>query len=74
MKLTAEEMALAQQALRKLRPVVGVSADDIALMKKYPRHTLAQAREIEGAPAPPSRGIRSGFEFLQWQERGNDYQ
>lgn len=43
---------------------------DKLLAKKYPRHTLEQAREIDGAKSPAVRGYSSGFEKIQAQERG----
>ena len=76
MKLTPEEIAEANRQLAKLKPTM-TEADKL-LMKKYPRHTLEQAREIDSAlPSVPLNhpgqdlGFVSGFEKIIAQERGN---
>ena len=76
MKLTPEEIAEAKRQLAKLKPTI-TEADKL-LMKKYPRHTLEQAREIDSAlPSVPLNhpgqdlGFVSGFERIVAQERGN---
>lgn len=50
-----------------------MSPEDAAVAKKYPRHTLEEARKIDATRGHGGTGIRSGFEFLQWQEHGNSY-
>jgi hypothetical protein len=51
---------------------VTLTQEDVDIMKKYPRHTLAQAREIDGPRLPyTGNGIVSGFEKLIAQERGD---
>jgi hypothetical protein len=70
MKLTPEEIAEAKRQLAKLNPTL--SMEDQLLMKKYPRHTLAEAREIDATPPPcAALGFTSGFEKIVAQERGN---
>jgi hypothetical protein len=70
MKLTPEEIAEAKRQLAKLNPTL--SMEDQLLMKKYPRHTLAEAREIDATPPPcAALGFKSGFEKIIAQERGN---
>lgn len=79
MNITPEEIAAAKRALAKMRPpTTGLSPENVALMKKYPRHTLEQAREIDAAlpEVPPNHpgqelGYTSGFEKIIAQERGN---
>jgi hypothetical protein len=74
--LTPEELAAAKRALAKggRPPMNTLSREDQNLLQKYPRHTLEQAREIDGTPAPGCPimlGITSGFEKIIAQERGN---
>lgn len=79
MKLTPEELAEAKAQIERMKAtksgamLSGLSPEDAALAKKYPRHTLEQAREIEATPRAPMIGISSGFEFLEWQERGCNF-
>jgi hypothetical protein len=49
-----------------------LSDADRKLAQKYPRHTIEEAREIDGcqagrAPAP------NGFDFIRWQENDGIY-
>ena len=78
--MTEREMKLAKQAAAKLLrdKAPGLSYRDRELLKKYPKHTLEQAREIEATgPQMPfdhrlqDLGFVSGFERLLTQERGN---
>ena len=78
--MTPREIQLAKQAAAKLLRdrAPGLSDDDRHLLRKYPKHTLDQAREIEATgPQVPkqhegqSLGFISGFELLRHQERGN---
>jgi hypothetical protein len=70
MKLTPEEIAEAKRQLAKMKPQL--SEADKRLMKKYPRHTLEQAREIDVTQPPcAALGFTSGFEKIIAQERGN---
>jgi predicted RNA-binding Zn-ribbon protein involved in translation (DUF1610 family) len=48
-----------------------LSEADRVLLTRYPRHTLAQAREIDSARPYMCEGITSGFEKIIAQERGN---
>lgn len=77
MRMTPEEIEAAKRALAKLTQSPEVTTEDIALLKKYPRHTLEQAREIDSAaPWHPgtkpgeTMGITSGFEKIRAQEHG----
>lgn len=84
--LTQRELDLAKAALaakRKMIPLAAIppgsrTPEEHDLAKKYPRHTLEQAREIDATgPTVPkqhegqSLGFISGFELLRHQERGN---
>jgi hypothetical protein len=73
-------MRLAKQAAAKLLRdrAPGLSEADRHLLRKYPKHTLEQAREIEATgPQMPkdhrvqSLGYVSGFDKILGQERGN---
>jgi hypothetical protein len=66
--LTPKAVALLRQV-----EIKAMSPEDAALAKKYPRHTLEEARKIDATRGHGGTGIRSGFEFLQWQEHGNSY-
>ena len=69
--LTPEELAAAKRAIAKGRPPLeGLSEADKRLLKKYPRHSLEQAREIDGTPLQNIPGFSSGFEKIRAQERG----
>ena len=76
--MTDREMKLAKQAAAKLLRdrAPGLSEDDRHLLRKYPKHSLEQAREIEATgPQMPkdhrvqSLGYVSGFELIVAQER-----
>ena len=78
--MTDREMKLAKQAAAKLLRdrAPGLSKSDRHLLRKYPKHTLEQAREIEatGPQMPKDHrvqdlGFVSGFDKILWQERGN---
>ena len=78
--MTEREMRLAKQAAAKLfrDRAPGLSESDRELLRKSPKHTLEQAREIEATgPQMPNRhpgqdlGFVSGFERIVGQERGN---
>ena len=67
MNLTPEELAAAKAALR----TEPLTPADLVLMKKYPRHTLTQAREIDAtAPVLP---FRAGTGCTH-HEAGHDFQ
>jgi hypothetical protein len=79
-RMTDREIALAKQAAARLLRdrAPGLSETDKWLLRKYPKHTLEQAREIEATgPQMPtdhriqSIGFVSGFEQIVAQERGN---
>lgn len=78
--MNERELQLAKQAaarlLRDLAP--GLAESDRHLLRKYPKHTLEQAREIEATgPSVPKQhqgqdlGFISGFEQLRHQEERN---
>jgi len=80
MSMTDRERQLAKQAaaklLRHMNPAL--SEEDRGLLKKYPKHSIEQAREIEATlpPVPKQHpdqdlGFVSGFDRLIAQERGN---
>ena len=78
--MTEREKQLAKQAAAKLLrdKAPGLSYLDRELLKKYPKHTLEQAREIDATgPQMPkdhrvqSLGYVSGFELIVAQERNN---
>lgn len=77
--LTKDEIEKAKLALSKMRPPMdGLSNEDKFLLEKYPRHTLEQAREIDGTTislplSHPGQdlGYTSGFDKLMAQERGD---
>ena len=79
MKPTPEELAEAKLQLERMKRrqpgamLSGLSPADALLAKKYPRHTIEEAREIDSATREPMIGISSGFEFLEWQERGCNF-
>ena len=70
MRLTDHELALAKIALAKRRPPP-MTKEDAVLLAKYPRHSLAQAREIEGTDCRFSGGSRDSFGLIRLQETGN---
>ena len=78
--MTDREMKLAKRAAAKLLrdQAPGLSESDRHLLRKYPKHTLEQAREIEATgPQMPkdhrvqSLGYVSGFELIVAQEKNN---
>jgi hypothetical protein len=78
--MTDREMKLAKQAAAKLLrdQAPGLSESDRDLLRKYPKHTLEQAREIDAVgqrlPSDPrlqDLGFVSGFDKILGQERGN---
>jgi hypothetical protein len=78
--MTDREMKLAKQAAARLLRdrAPGLSEDDRHLLRKYPKHTLEQAREIDAVgqrlPSDPRMqdlGFVSGFDKILGQERGN---
>jgi hypothetical protein len=78
--MTEREMKLAKQAAAKLLRdrAPGLSEADRHLLRKYPKHTLEQAREIDAVgqrlPSDPrlqDLGFVSGFERIVAQERNN---
>jgi hypothetical protein len=78
--MTDREIALAKQAAAKLLRdrAPGLSEADRHLLRKYPKHSLEQAREIEatGPQMPKDHRIQdigfvSGFERIVAQERNN---
>ena len=78
MKISPEELAMAKRALAKRGGVLPPCApppqytkEEMALMKRYPRHTLQQAKEIDASQADDAGGgYTTGFERILWQERG----
>jgi hypothetical protein len=73
-------MKLAKQAAARLLRdrAPGLSESDRELLRKYPKHTLEQAREIDAVgqrlPSDPrlqDLGFVSGFDKILGQERGN---
>ena len=78
--MTDREKQLAKQAAAKLLRdrAPGLSEADRHLLRKYPKHTLEQAREIDAVgqrlPSDPrlqDLGFVSGFDKILGQERGN---
>jgi len=78
--MTERELQLAKQAAAKLLRdrAPGLSESDRHLLRKYPKHTLGQAREIDAVgqrlPSDPrlqDLGFVSGFDKILGQERGN---
>lgn len=74
------ELQLAKQAAAKLLRdrAPGLSESDRHLLRKYPRHSLEEAREIEATgPQMPLNhriqdiGFVSGFELIVAQEERN---
>jgi hypothetical protein len=74
------ELQLAKQAAAKLLRdrAPGLSESDRHLLRKYPRHSLEEAREIEatGPQMPKDHRIQdigfvSGFELIVAQEERN---
>lgn len=72
MPLTPEELEQAKRELARINRIKPwMSPNDIALLKKYPKHTLAAARYIDSAPDPGSirpYGCRCAFEMIRMQE------
>lgn len=78
--MTDREMKLAKQAAARLLRdrAPGLSESDRNLLRKYPKHTLEEAREIDAVgqrlPSDPRMqdlGFVSGFDKILGQERGN---
>jgi len=73
--ISPELIAAAKAEIAKLQKeaaIAQLSPEDQALMKKYPRHTLAAARLIDSTPlARGITGCRSAFDLIQLQERNN---
>jgi hypothetical protein len=78
--MTEREMKLAKQAAAKLLRdrAPGLSEADRHLLRKYPKHSLEQAREIDAVgqrlPSDPrlqDLGFVSGFELIVVQEERN---
>jgi len=78
--MTERERQLAKQAAAKLLRdrAPGLSESDRHLLRKYPKHFLEQAREIEATgPTVPKQhqgqdlGFVSGFELIVAQEKNN---
>jgi hypothetical protein len=76
--MTEREKQLAKQAAAKILRdrAPGLSDCDRELLRKYPKHTLEEAREIDAAgPSVPKQhpsqdlGFVSGFERILAQER-----
>ena len=72
----AADSLLRQQI--KSASLPSLTKEEQALLKKYPRHTIEQAREIDATgPTVPKQhqgqelGFVSGFERIVGQERGN---
>jgi len=58
--------------LQKEAAIAQLSPEDQALMKKYPRHTLAAARLIDATPLQPCvPGMRDPFYLIRKQETHN---
>ena len=78
--MNERELQLAKQAAAKLLRdrAPGLTESDRRLLRKYPKHSLEQAREIEATgPQMPkdhriqSLGFVSGFEQIVEQEEWN---
>jgi len=71
--MTDREMKLAKQAAAKLLRdrAPGLGEDDRNLLRKYPKLSLEQAREIEATARQSWDGYTSGFDKIVAQERGN---
>ena len=71
--MTDREMKLAKQAAARLLRdrAPGLSEDDRHLLRKYPKHSLEQARAIEATARQSWDGYTSGFDKIVAQERGN---
>ena len=78
--MNERELQLAKQAAAKLLRdrAPGLSESDRHLLRKYPKHSLEQAREIEATgPQMPLNhriqdiGFVSGFELIVAQEERN---
>jgi alkylation response protein AidB-like acyl-CoA dehydrogenase len=78
--MTERERQMAKQAAAKLLRdrAPGLSEDDRHLLRKYPKHTLEESREIEATgPTVPKQhqgqdlGFVSGFDKILGQERYN---
>lgn len=77
MKIDDYEIQLAKKALAKMRehticklidPRL-LSPEDRDLAKRYPKSTLAQAREIAATPRESWEGYTSGFDKILYQEQ-----
>lgn len=70
--MTPREIQLAKQAAARLLRdrAPGLSPEDRELLRKYPKHTLEQAREIDATGRQSWDGYTSGFDKLIAQERG----
>ena len=78
--MNERELQLAKQAAARLLRdrAPGLSESDRRLLRKYPKHTLEQAREIEATAAQmplnhriQDIGFVSGFELIVAQEERN---
>ena len=78
--MNERELQLAKQAAARLLRdrAPGLSESDRHLLRKYPKHTLEQAREIEATAAQmplnhriQDIGFVSGFELIVAQEERN---
>lgn len=78
--MNERELQLAKQAAAKLLRdrAPGLTESDRHLLRKYPKHTLEEAREIEATgPQMPLKhrtqdiGFVSGFELIVAQEERN---
>jgi hypothetical protein len=74
MKLTPEELALAKQQLERMRNERRYTPEEIALMQKYPRHTLEAAKYIDSCDCGETsigKGHEDSFWKLRMQETHN---
>lgn len=70
--MNERELQLAKQAAAKLLRdrAPGLAESDRHLLRKYPKHSLEQAREIEATGRGSWDGYTSGFDKIIAQEQG----
>ena len=68
MKLTDREKELAARALERMRNEQGRTPEEIALLQKYPKHTLEAAKYIDACHCGETR-IGKGHEDAFWKLR-----
>ena len=70
--MNERELQLARQAAQRLLRdrAPGLTESERHLLRKYPKHTLEEAREIEATGRESWDGYTSGFDKIIAQERG----